>query len=253
VNTLCIDAGNSRLKAGLFVDGELTGYQHYRITDGMPQQLARWVGDRPVALIGAALVGRPDYSYFNELAGLLGAPFCRCHSYLQLPFTMAYETPETLGTDRLAAAAGAFRRRDYGPLLILDLGSALTFDLIDPQNRYLGGGIAPGLRLRYEMLLKLHLPFTQQAASWDAIGNSTQASIRTGVQEGLLGEMQHHIDRFCDQYGPDLQTLLTGGDAPVFAKHLKNLNFEAPHLVLEGVDAMLAWNREHFLNAQSNT
>lgn len=155
-----------------------------------------------------------------------------------LPFSVEYETPHTLGADRLANIAGALEIWGPGPLLVLSLGTALTTDVLNNQNQYIGGSISPGWKMR---LAALH-HFTARLPDLTATphptapppGASTSASIQSGVYFGLLAELQYWIDTYRQRFGDALRTVLTGGDAPEFENQLKNLNFATPHLALWG-------------------
>ncbi len=163
-----------------------------------------------------------------------------------LPFTNAYSTPETLGRDRLALAAGAWQRFSGQPVLAIDAGTCITLEIVNEKGIYLGGIIAPGIRMR----LKAMHTFTARLplVDWNGmpgdvplIGDSTQACLLAGAVTAGSAELDGLIDRYQDQF-PGLEVVLTGGDGPVLAASMKNRIFAVPHLLMEGLNKILTYN-----------
>jgi len=162
-----------------------------------------------------------------------------------LPFKNLYATPETLGKDRIAAVAGAQDLFPERPVLVIDAGTSITYDLLTADNEYLGGGISPGLQMRFDALHtltgKLPLVETKPKESVELIGNTTENAIRSGVQNGVLQEVDGIIGQYKSAY-PGLQIVICGGDNKYFDKYLKNNIFAAPNLVLQGLMKILQFN-----------
>ena len=154
-----------------------------------------------------------------------------------LPITVGYETPETLGADRLAAAIGACSYFPGRPVLVIDAGTAITYDVVDASGTYLGGAISPGLHMRFNTLhtFTARLPLVDLAEQAPTLGVSTFSSIQTGVQQGAIQEMRGFVDLYKEKLGQALAVFITGGDAHVFEKHVKKANFARFHLLLEGI------------------
>lgn len=157
-----------------------------------------------------------------------------------LPVRLNYATPETLGLDRIALAVAAACKYPGQDCLVIDAGTAITYDFIDRSATYHGGGISPGLRMRYQALhhFTARLPLVDHKSDVELLGDSTQNSIRSGVWWGLYHEVFGIIEDYRQRY-PQLISLLTGGDAALFDETPKNSIFAAPDFLLEGLNHIL--------------
>ncbi len=162
-----------------------------------------------------------------------------------VPFENNYSTPDTLGKDRLAGIAAAINLFPHEDVLVIDAGTAITFDLITSAGRYLGGAIAPGIAMRYQALHTFtgRLPLLNPSDHADLIGTDTSGSIHSGVLNGVISEVSGIIDEYLNVYS-SLKIILTGGDHNFFDKRLKVKTFAAPNLVLEGLNIILNYNLE---------
>lgn len=164
---------------------------------------------------------------------------------LKLPFTTLYQTPETLGADRIALVAAAVKKFPNRHCLIIDAGSCITYDLITEQHHYLGGAISPGITMRFKSLHH----FTKKLPLLDTIepnsqvwGESTHDSIQKGVTQGVLFEIEGQIQNYNNFFSP-LTIILTGGDLQLLSKSLKNTIFAQPNFLAEGLDYLLDYNK----------
>ncbi|HAG16775.1 MAG TPA: type III pantothenate kinase [Bacteroidales bacterium] len=161
-----------------------------------------------------------------------------------LPIINLYETPETLGKDRLAAVVGAFQLFPNQNVLIVDAGSSITYDMITKEGHYLGGGISLGIEMRFKALhhftKKLPLIVDTEAKT-ELIGKTTRDSILSGVLNGVCAEVDGIINQYKQKF-PDLLVLITGGNLKHFDKNLKNNIFAAENLVLQGLNFILNYN-----------
>ncbi len=239
MNQLVIDAGNSRVKVAVFSSGEI---MHQVAHDKLSLPILKsLIHDfKPVATILSSVVNMDDVVVatiktlqksivLNELT--------------PLPFKNEYTTPETLGHDRLANAAGAFCIFPNKNALIIDAGTCLKFDFITEKGAYLGGAISPGLSMRYQSLQHFtdRLPLLEPVESAQLTGNSTESSIHSGVLNGVIAE----IEGFSSQYEKafvNVQLILTGGDVRFFLNHLKKSIFASPELTLKGLQSILQFN-----------
>jgi type III pantothenate kinase len=167
-----------------------------------------------------------------------------------LPVLNKYSTPETLGKDRIASVVGASLRFRNENALVIDAGTCIKYDMLTSAGEYLGGGISPGIDMRFKALNTFtdKLPLLTQAKSAPLIGTSTEGSILSGVQNGAMEEVKGIIARYEVEFR-DLKVVLTGGDMNFFLPLVsgKNAIFADPWLVLKGLNAIL----EH--NASNNT
>lgn len=153
------------------------------------------------------------------------------------PFKNKYATPETLGVDRMILAAGATLLFPNQNRLIIDAGTCITYDFVDENDRYWGGAISPGFRLRYESLHQFtaKLPLLTLEEPNGLIGNSTNQSIHSGVVNGLICEIDGFIDSY-KQHNENFTIILTGGDTVFLAKRLKNTIFANSNFLLESLN-----------------
>ena len=159
-----------------------------------------------------------------------------------LPIANLYESPETLGNDRIAIVVGAAIQFPKSNVLVIDAGTCITLDLLTTDG-YHGGSIAPGIQMRLHALYQQteNLPLVDLAEEVDLIGKNTIQCIQSGVINGVLLEIDGMIDRYKSQFS-DLKVLLTGGDFQLFDKGLKNSIFADPDLVLKGLNEILDYN-----------
>lgn len=162
---------------------------------------------------------------------------------LKLPFKNNYQTPTTLGVDRIALVAAATAQYSYKNVLIIDAGTCITYDFIDAKNVYLGGAISPGVKMRYKALnnFTAKLPLLETEKPKSLIGNSTSQAIHSGIINGVIMEIDGIIDAYKLKYS-DLTVILTGGDADFLSKQLKNSIFANPNFLLEGLNVLLEFN-----------
>ncbi len=238
---LAVDMGNTRTQIGYFAEGNLQWVERaetQQLQDIWPKLLQRIPSGQRLK-VGWMSVARPI-----ELANLPGwahfthpAEIIFVHSQMKLPIKSAYATPKTLGTDRIVAVIGALAHFGRGPVLVIDAGTALTYDVADEDGVYQGGGIAPGIQMSFRALHEFtaRLPLIDFDPEPPLVGDSTQNAIRSGVLQGILAEVEGMIERYRAKYGPNIKIILTGGDRPFFENHLKNLNFADANLNLRGI------------------
>ena len=160
-----------------------------------------------------------------------------------VPITLKYKTPNTLGKDRLAGVVAAAVLYPNKNVLVIDAGSCITMDYIDKNKVYFGGRISPGIEMRYNSLKKFtkNLPKLTINTSFNLIGNDTNSSIVSGVQSGILAEVETIITDLRKE-NESLFVVVTGGDTIFFENTLKNSIFADPFLVLKGLNEILKYN-----------
>ncbi|MBI1221131.1 MAG: type III pantothenate kinase [Bacteroidetes bacterium] len=161
-----------------------------------------------------------------------------------LPVTILYQTPSTLGKDRIAGICGARHLFPNQACLVIDAGTCITFDLVDAEGNYPGGSISPGIQMRLKAMHEQtgRLPLLDWEDPDGFIGDSTKMSMLQGVKQGVLGECERQIRLYKERY-PSLQILITGGDCSFFEINLKMDIFAAPNLVLTGLNTILHYKK----------
>ncbi|WP_347373134.1 type III pantothenate kinase [Aequorivita sp. Q41] len=162
----------------------------------------------------------------------------------KVPFINKYETPHTLGIDRIALVSAAASNYASKNVLIIDAGTCITYDFLNSDTEYLGGAISPGVSMRYKSLHTFteKLPLLETNTPKHLIGDSTATSIHSGVINGVLYE----IDRFIEQYKKkydNLTVILTGGDSHFLRDSIKNDIFANSNFLLEGLNHILEYNK----------
>ncbi|MGB3948323.1 MAG: type III pantothenate kinase [Bacteroidia bacterium] len=244
---LIIDIGNTRVKAALFEQGGLVQqWAYFYTTEELPVVADFIVKDILKSFeIKQAIVA----SVVEPLDGFLikikeYVPTLLFSSTTPIPIKNNYQTATTLGSDRLAAAIGGNRLYRNKNLLVIDAGTCIKYNFVSEKNEYLGGAISPGLKMRFKALNQFtsRLPLIEAQETFTTlIGQTTQQSILSGVQNGACAE----IDAFIEQYNQlfqHLEVILTGGDAFFFEKRLKKPIFTDSFLILKGLNTILEYN-----------
>ena len=170
-------------------------------------------------------------------------------SDLPLPIKIDYETPHTLGADRLAVVVGATKMFPNQNCLVIDAGTCITLDFIDNRSVYHGGAILPGLAMKFNALHTFteKLPLLQIAncdSLTQLVGQSTSQSINSGVVYGTILELEGFVNQYKVRFG-DLKVLITGGDADFLAKHLNFDHLQNAELAIVGLNEILKYNEKN--------
>ena len=178
----------------------------------------------------------------KALAGLT-FPILRFSHDTPIPITNRYRTPETLGSDRLAAVIGASSLKPGKDLLIIDAGTCITYEVIDARGNYWGGNIAPGMQMRLRALHEFtaRLPLVDAEGEVPGMGYNTETAIRSGVLRGMKYEIEGYIKSMRSKF-PHLQVFLTGGNRINFDEDIKNLVFTDKYIVPRGLNKILDFN-----------
>lgn len=232
-----IDHGNSRSKIGIFDQHVQKEELVFNNADLLKNFLQNFSGDNLIIS-----------TVSQEAATLVSWAKNFSNAYvlspsLLVPVTNNYATPHTLGMDRLAAICGAWAMFPGQNSLVIDAGTCLTYDIIDNNGVYHGGGISPGLNMRFRAVHEFtaRLPLVERSENAPLIGNSTETCIQSGVENGIVEEVNGIIERYSVQF-TDLKIILCGGDTAFFEKRLKRSIFAGPNLVLRGLNSILLHN-----------
>ena len=237
--TLLADFGNTRVKAAVIENGRLR--QVYcgpvlldKLSDsvsGMGIDGGIWCSVHPLD---------PSVQEWMTVHGME-----QLTASTPIPLSNAYSSPQTLGMDRLAAAVGAWFMQPGHDLLVVDAGTAITYDFISADGVYHGGNIAPGIELRFKSLYEHTgvLPLVRKEGAIPMFGIDTETAIRSGVIKGIRHELDGYLTELTSIY-PSLLVFLTGGDAESFDIKAKSTTFAVPDLVLRGLARISEYNEK---------
>jgi len=233
---LVIDCGNTRFKAAIFSGSILKEKYSFSSEVELKVFLNQQAFDFAV-VSSVSLDGNQVMGWINSQQKFL------LSHLLPLPIQIQYRTPETLGVDRIAAVCGALDIFPGKDSLVIDTGTCITYDFMDREKNYMGGSISPGIGMRFEALhtFTKRLPLVSKADQLELIGNTTENSIRSGVLNGVVAEVNGIIKRYRYSY-PEVDVVLCGGDALFFENKMKPTIFAAPDLVLSGLNRILLHN-----------
>ncbi|MDR2497299.1 MAG: type III pantothenate kinase [Tannerellaceae bacterium] len=241
---LLIEQGNSSAKVAIYNKGVIEASFVYDKFDTAAMEPLFELYSLRYGIMSSVI--EPDEALKAELGRRLER-FVWLDEHVPTPVSVSYKTPSTLGKDRLAAVVGAFHTKPGRNLLVIDAGTAITYDLVDSTGLYLGGNISPGMNMRFRALhnYTCQLPLVDESeGDVPQIGDSTETAIRAGVVNGIAFEMDGMINRLRTRY-PDLFIFLTGGNSFYFAGRLENGTFADINLVLTGLNRILEYNVEN--------
>jgi type III pantothenate kinase len=259
---LIIDIGNTRTKLALFEKNNLIEKANVEVLtlDALSDMLkGRNIEGVIMCVSGQNTEGVEVWLQENYF-------FIKLSHETPLPIENEYDTPQTLGKDRLASAVAAHFLCPHKTCLVIDGGTALTFNVLSEKGAFLGGNITAGLKMRFKALhhFTAKLPLLEQnmersdipntfgtegpnyseigRTENDLIGKNTNDAILKGVQVGILSEIEGFIHRFSKKQ-KNIQVILTGGDGLFFKQNLQldNTTHE-PNLVLIGLNQILNYN-----------
>lgn len=252
---LAIDIGNTNIVWGVFDGDRLVadwriGTDHSKTTDEyaiLLLDLLRVEGISPDRVDGVILssVVPPLTPLFEELTETYFHRLpLNVSAEMETGLTIKYTNPREVGSDRIVNAAAAYRRYG-GPIIIVDFGTATTFCAVTADGGYLGGAIAPGLRISAEALYArtAKLPKVEMVRPKSAIGQDTVASMQAGLVFGYAGLVDELVRRIQQELGRDCFVLATGGLAGLIAPESRSIREVRPHLTLEGLALLYALNR----------
>ncbi|MEE2700177.1 MAG: type III pantothenate kinase [Bacteroidota bacterium] len=234
---LVIDIGNTSIKAALFDDNKMI--KHHTFLKLSLKELITFTDDYQVPKTIISSVQKQN-QMTEEIVRHFNALYFSHKT--AIPISSNYKTPETLGTDRVAAIVGINNEYPNQNALSIDVGSCITYDYFIKES-YLGGRISPGLKMRFDALHHFtnQLPELSISDTHFTIGIDTDSSIIAGVQQGALEEIDTIIYNFRKE-NQDAIVILSGGDYKFFEKHLKNSIFADPFIVLKGLNTILKFN-----------
>ena len=232
-----IDQGNTSAKVAIYERSKLHASFIFKpLTLGRLTNLINEFSPSQGILSSVADVNPEVISFLKEKLNR----FVVLDEQTPMPITIQYKTPQTLGRDRIASAVGAYTKHPDRNLLVIDSGTAITYDLIQAGGIYSGGNISPGMTIRFKALNNYtkRLPMLDENGDIPELGYDTESAIRAGVVNGIVKEINAYIDEFEIKY-PDLLVFLTGGHSFYFETKLKKSIFADGNLVLDGLNEIL--------------
>lgn len=239
MRTICFDFGNTRLKYAVFENKELL--EEHVLEDDKPDTISGILEKyHPQKTILSSVINHKP-----ELEVLLSekTSFHKLSHLSVLPFTTPVAKPATIGADRLALCAAAVQLFPGSSNLAIGLGTCITYNFINKKKEFLGGGISPGMDMRFKSLetLTAKLPLITENWNFPLVGYDTSTNILSGVLLGMAKEIDGFIDAYKEKYN-NLNVLLTGGNALYFVPHLKNRIFADTNLIFKGLYAISEFN-----------
>ena len=242
---ICIDQGNSRTKVALFdAAGKVVkSFVYKSFSSADAERLFRLY---PISDSIISSVVNLESSMVNTL-NRLSRRFVLFDHETPVPIQNDYDSPATLGHDRLAAAVGANYLLPDENLLIIDAGSAITYDFLTADGHFVGGNIAPGIKMRLsvlrQMTKKLPQVETEENELIPLFGKNTRDAIAAGVIRGIVFEVKGYM-RTVSEKVPHFETILTGGNAPYIINNVQTPVRMERNLVLIGLNRILEYNKK---------
>jgi len=253
---VAVDIGNTHTVVGLFIEGRLA--EHWRLTSTLARtedeigmvlrHLFHSAGQEPEAIRGVAISSVvPALTDIYEKMSrryLKKEPLIINHE-LQLGLQVKYRSPASVGADRLCNAVAGVQK--YGkPLIVIDFGTATTFDCIDMNGDYLGGVIAPGIETSIHSLhiKAARLPQVDLNFPESVIGRSTDESIQSGILIGTIAMIEGMVSRINQAWGYQARVVATGGLSKIISRHTDSIEAIDPYLSLEGIIQIYEMNQK---------
>jgi type III pantothenate kinase len=238
--TLCIDWGNTLVKAGIFVNDRLQEVKTFKEDDAMSTLSEMIDYHRPGHCILCSVVFNPQ--------GVEDMLCDRIPSYIKLdgktplPLMNAYST-DSLGNDRIPLAVAAHALYPGKNCLVISAGTCITYNFIQKTGIFRGGSVSPGIRMRLKAMHAFtdKLPEVAMEGELILLGYDTETGMRGGAVFGVAAEIDGMVADFSRQY-PDFNAVLTGGDAPYLGGKVKSQIFADPELLLKGLNLILKHN-----------
>lgn len=232
MTTLCLDFGNTRLKAAIFENDGLS--KEINLKDDNAETIDSLIKKyNPQKSILASVV-----HHNNEIENLLAVKtlFHKISNTSKKNFSIAVSKPDTIGSDRIALIAAAAHFHPSKNNLIIGMGSCITYNFVDQSSCFLGGAISPGMNMRFRSMHEFtaKLPLVEADSNYPLIGYDTKTNLQSGVITGILGEIEGFMARYGEKYG-NFNTILTGGNASYFASQLKSRIFADANFLFKGM------------------
>lgn len=238
--TLCFDFGNTRMKCAVFVDGNFL--KELVLADDGEETIRALIDEyHPDRSILSSVI---DHNPAMEELLRQSTRFHRLDHHSRVPVTTPVGKPDTIGADRLALVAAAVTLFPGKNNLVIGLGSAITYNYVNKYKEFIGGGISPGMEMRFKSLhaFTARLPLVKADWNFPLAGYDTRTNILSGVILGMAKEIDGIIGAYEEKYD-NFNVLLSGGDSVYFTRHLKKKIFADPYLIYKGLYAISTFNQ----------
>jgi type III pantothenate kinase len=239
MTTLCFDFGNTRLKVAVFKDNKM-------------QEAIVLKDDSEATLNELLAIHKPEHSILSSVIkhnplteNILASQstFHKLSASTKINFTTPVGKPETIGADRLALVAAAVHFYSKKNNLIIGLGSCITYNFVNQYHQFLGGGISPGMDMRFKAMhdFTALLPLEKETWNIPLIGYDTRTNLQSGVLNGMAAEIEGIIQKYEAKYS-NFNVVLTGGNSSYFAGQLKTRIFADHNFLFKGLYALSQLN-----------
>ena len=252
---LALDAGNTNITIGAFEEGALTG--RWRLRTVHEQTADEWgvllrnlfaLNSLDLSSVDGIIIASVVPPLDSTLAEMTRRYFQRepmfVTSTTDTGLTILYDNPREVGADRIVNGVAAFAKYG-GPCVVVDLGTAITFDAVSSSAEYLGGVICPGIGISIEGLFAktARLPLVDFCEPEKLIGTNTVGSMQSGLYYGAIGMIDGILERLMETLGPGTTAIATGGQAELIVRGSRYLKEMDADLTLRGLH--LIWERNH--------
>ena len=237
---LIVDVGNTNIKLSVFSGENMVCYDivsRVLVLDMLKDYLSKFEITKSII----SNVGEPIEEVEKFLKGI---PYhISLNSNTKLPISIDYDTPETLGVDRMALSVASYSASKGTNSLVIDLGTCITYDLVSSKGVYKGGAISPGVNMRFKSMHHFteSLPLVSMKDTNSVVGKNTEMSLVNGVYHGICAEIDYYIDSVSEEFG-EVCVFISGGDHPFFVNKLKNSIFADQKILLQGLNEILNYN-----------
>ncbi|HQW82944.1 MAG TPA: type III pantothenate kinase [Ferruginibacter sp.] len=239
IKTICFDFGNTRLKAAVFINENFA--EEIVLLNAEPATIEKLLANhQPQKTILSSVINH-NTAIENLLAQKTS--FHKLSHHTKINFTTPVGKPETIGADRLALSSAAVHFYPGKNNLVIALGSCITYNFINQYNQFLGGGISPGMDMRFKamQIFTAKLPEVNKDWNFPLIGYDTKTNMQSGVIAGMAFEIDGFINAYAAKYD-NFNAVLTGGNTSYFAGQLKNKIFADPYFLFKGLYALSETN-----------
>jgi type III pantothenate kinase len=240
--TLCFDFGNTRLKCAVFSGRELRQIivLENDLEETIEHLLETWKPEKTI--LSSVINHNPAIEQLLKAS----TRFHKLDQHSKVPVTTPVGKPDTIGADRLALVVAAVDLFPGKNNLVIGLGSAITYNFVNKYHEFMGGGISPGMEMRFKSLqtFTAKLPLVEADWNFPLVGYDTRTNILSGVVLGMAKEIEGTIDNYEDRYD-NFNVLLCGGDSFYFSRYLKKKIFADPDLIYKGLYAISEFNQEN--------
>ena len=246
MKTICLDFGNTRLKAAVFENDDLL--EVIVLPDDEISTIEKLLNlHQPERSILASVI-----EHNHAIEDLLSSitKFHKLSHLTKANFTIPVGKPETVGADRLALCAAAVHFYPGKNTLVIGMGTCITYNFINQYQQFIGGSISPGMDMRFKALhvFTAKLPLLKPdppAIGWNypLLGYDTKTNLLSGVMAGITYEMAGFIESYAAKYD-NFNVVLTGGDTPYFAGQLKKKIFADYNFLFKGLYALSETNND---------